>query len=149
MVNAIDIAYLAPSKANDCNSSIVELSHYINSDGGLVGQIKTEEDSSSPYKNAAMIVYFGLESKPWDGMGGSATTDQDKKNKAFLNSPKSLRPYAAKIIMACTNVFRVSIHGHEVGLSYTLHPDGSTRLDECAPREMKIPYPLGYTNCGY
>jgi hypothetical protein len=141
-------AYCAPSKASDCNSSIEELRYYINSEGGLVGQIKTEEDSNSPYGNAKNIVFLGLESKPMPRMGGTATLEQDIKNKAFLNSPQSIRPYAVKIIRSCANIFSVSVHGHEVGIGYTLHPDGSIRLDECAARDMAMPYPLGYTYCG-
>ena len=148
LANTLGIAYCEPSKASDCNSSIEELRYYINSEGGLVGQVKIEEDSNSPYENAKSRVYLGLEGLPMPRMGGTATLAQDIKNKAFLNSPQSIRPYAIKIIKSCSNIFSLSVHGHEVGINYSLHPDGSIRLDKCAPRGMNMPYPFGYTYCG-
>ena len=148
LVNLLGIALCAPTKADGCNSSIEELRNYINSEGGLVNGFKFEIDSTSPYGNAKYMAMIGLESKPKPRMGGTATLEQDIKNKAFLNSPQSIRPYAVKIIRNCENVFRAGVYGHEFGVSYALHPDSSIRLDECAPRGMNMPYPLGYTYCG-
>jgi len=148
LMNLLGVVLCAPARADVCNSSINELRYYINSEGGLVGRVKIEEDGNSPYSNAKDIVFIGLESQPIPRMGGIATLGQDIKNKAFLNSPQSIRPYAVKIIRSCASVFSVSVHGHEVGISYTLHQDDTIRLDECAPPGMNMPFPLGYTYCG-
>jgi len=148
LINLLGAVLCAPARADACNSSINEIRYYINSEGGLVGRVKIEEDGNSPYSNAKNIVYIGLESRPIPRMGGIATLEQDIKNKAFLNSPESIRPYAIKIIRSCASVFSVNVHGHEVGISYTLHQDDTIRLDECAPPGMNMPFPLGYTYCG-
>jgi hypothetical protein len=148
LLNLLGIALCAPARADVCNSSIEELRNYINSEGGLVSSVKFEIDSTSPYENAKYMAMIGLESKPITRMGGTATLEQDIKNKAFLNSPQSIRPYAVKIIRSCENVFRAGVYGHEFGISYALHPDDSIKLDECAPLGMNMPYPFGYTYCG-
>ena len=146
-VQAIVIA-THPARADSCGASIYRLKDFIASKGGLTSGIKYEDlGGRSPFSNASAILYVGLEHKPWERMGGSATNEQDRINKNLANSPKTLLPYAKEIINACPKVVTVSVSYHETGASFSLHEDKIIRENKCATPEMGVEPPWGYINC--
>jgi len=137
-----------PARGESCEASVQGLKDLIESKDGLVSGIKYEDlGGRSPFSNASAILYVGLEHKPRERMGGSATPKQDRVNQNLAHSPSLLLPYATQIINSCEKVVTVGIIYHEWGPSFSLHRDRVVRTDKCAELEMGLEPPWGYKNC--